>query len=136
MKALSPEIYWLVLTCLATGMMWLAYVLNRIIEMGLWPALKNPQPDTQPDASWAFRAERAHANAVENLVIFAPLAIAVAMTGTGTTMTALAAMVYFFARLAHYFIYTLGIPLLRTMAFATGVVCQFLLGLTILGLMT
>ena len=135
MEKLTPELYWLTLTCLASGLMWVAYILNRIAEMGLWPALRNPQPDTHPDASWAFRAERAHANAVENLVIFAPLAIAVHILGLSNETTSLAVMVYFFARIAHYLIYVFGVPVLRTIAFAVGATCQLVLGLSVLGWM-
>ena len=133
MEKLTPELYWLTLTCLVTGFMWVAYIINRIGEMGLWPALKNPQPDTQPNALWAFRAEKAHANAVENLVVFAPLALGVHVLGLSTAMTGMAAAVYFFTRIAHYLIYVLGVPVLRTIAFAIGVVCQLILGLTVLG---
>ncbi len=132
MEKMTPELYWLTLTCLATGLMWVAYILNRIGEMGLWPALKNPQPDAHPNARWAFRAEKAHANAVENLVVFAPLAIGVHMLGVSNELTGLAAMAYFATRMAHYLIYVFGIPLLRTIAFAIGVACQLVLGLTIL----
>jgi len=135
MEKMTPEIYWLTLTCLMTALMWVPYILNRIVEMGLWPALKNPQPDKNPKAQWAFRTERAHANAVENLVIFAPLAIAVHSLGLSSETTALAVMVFFFSRLAHFLIYAFGVPLLRTMAFFVGWVCQIVLGLTILGWM-
>jgi uncharacterized MAPEG superfamily protein len=42
-------------------------------------------------------------------------------------------MVYFFARLAHYVIYTLGLPLLRTVAFFIGFVSQMVLAMTLFG---
>ncbi len=134
MEKMTPELYWLTLTCLATGLMWVAYILNRIGEMGLWPALRNPQPDSHPDAQWAYRAERAHANAVENLVVFAPLAIAIHLLGLSSETTALAATVYFFTRIAHYLIYVFGVPVLRTIAFAIGVICQLTLAFTLLGI--
>ena len=74
---------------------------------------------------------RAHTNAVENLVIFAPLVLALHATGASTPVTAGACTVYFFARLAHYVIYTLGLPLLRTLAFAIGFVAQMVLALAL-----
>ena len=135
MEKVTPEIFWLTLTCLMTALMWTPYILNRIAEMGLWSALQNPQPDTNPQSRWAYRAERAHANSVENLVIFAPLAIAVHSLGLSSETTAMAVMVYFFARLAHFLIYAFGVPLLRTIAFFIGWICQVVLGLTILGWM-
>jgi uncharacterized MAPEG superfamily protein len=42
--------------------------------------------------------------------------------------------VYFFARLAHYVVFTLGIPVVRVLAFAVGVAAQITLALALLGL--
>ncbi len=75
---------------------------------------------------------RAHANAVENLVVFAPLVLALQVVGTSTSATATASMVYFFARLAHVLLYTFAVPLLRTVAFVIGFGCQLTLALTLL----
>ena len=135
MISLSPELYWLTLTALMTAALWLPYILNRIIEIGLWGALKNPEQDSHAKAAWADRMQASHVNAVENLVVFAPLAIAVHVTGVGTSTTAVAAAAYFFARLAHILIYTLGIPGLRTTAFVIGFGAQVILGFTLLGWM-
>lgn len=100
---------------------------------GLWTAISNPRPDTRPRADWAHRMECAHKTAEENLVIFAPLALAVQVTGTATALTAGAAMVYFYARAAHLVIFVLGIPFLRTLAFAVGFAAPITLGLSLLG---
>ena len=81
------------------------------------------------------RIKRAHANAVENLVIFAPLALAVQMTSVSTTTTATACMVYFFARLVHVVAYIAAVPLVRTLAFTAGFFSQMALALTLLGVL-
>ena len=78
---MSTELHWLTLTALMTSLFWLPYILNRLSEMGIVPAVMNPSTDPTPKAVWAKRMMRAHANAVENLVIFAPLVIAVHVTG-------------------------------------------------------
>jgi len=135
MTLLSPELFWLTLTALMTAALWVPYILNRIIEVGLWATLRNPEPDAHAKAAWAVRMQASHVNAVENLVVFAPLAIAVHVTGMGTSTTALAAAIYFFARLAHILIYTLGIPGLRTAAFTIGFIAQVILAFTLLGWM-
>lgn len=130
---LTPELYWLVLTTLMTGLFWIPYILQRILETGFWPALWDPQGRTHMDAPWAQRMMRAHRNAVENLVIFAPLVLALHVTGTNTSMTAMACIAYFVARAAHFVIYTLAIPLFRTVVFIAGFVAQMVLALTLLG---
>ena len=129
---LKPELYWLVMTTTMTALIFVPYILNRMKEHGTWPAVWNPQPDKSPKAQWAERIMRAHANAVENLVVFAPLVLTLQLVGASTTATATACMVYFFARLAHVILYTFAVPLLRTVAFVIGVGCQMTLALTLL----
>ena len=130
---MSSEIYWLTLTVLMTALFWVPYILNRMIEMGIWAAISNPNSDTTPRAAWAQRMTNAHSNAVENLVIFAPLVIAVHIVGAGNELTAIAVKAYFFVRLIHFVGYSAGIPLIRTVMFLIGVVCQIILALAILG---
>lgn len=131
---LSTELYWLCLVTLFTSMMWCPYIINRMIEMGLWPALYNPQPDTRPKTQWAERMMRAHDNAVENLVIFAPLVIIIEITQSNTDMTAFAVILYFFARLIHFFVFTFAVPLIRVPAFLAGFSAQLILGLSLLNI--
>lgn len=130
---MKAELYWLALTALMTALFWLPYILNRLIEMGIGQAVLNPNSDPSPKALWAKRMMRAHQNAVENLVIFAPLVIVLHLTGSSTHLTVTAAMIYFFARLAHYLVYTFGIPGLRTVTFAIAFACQLIIGLTAIG---
>jgi uncharacterized MAPEG superfamily protein len=53
-------------------------------------------------------------------VIFAPLVLTARALGIATAVTAFACALYFWSRLAHVVIYTLGIPVLRTLSFAAG----------------
>ena len=131
--AASPEIYWLTVTALVTGLLWLPYIGNQLLLMGLWQAVRNSDPAAVERSAWAMRAAAAHRNAVEYLVVFAPLALAVHTLGVSSETTALACMVYFWARVGHYVVYLFGIPLLRTLLFAVGVVCQLALAAALLG---
>ncbi len=130
---MTPELTWLTATALITALMWVPYIVMLIGQMGLAAALTDPHHETGLEARWAQRAKRAHTNAVENLVVFAPLAVAVHLTGTSTTATATVCAVFFYSRLAHYVVYTAGIPVIRTLLFAVGWVCQMILALTLLG---
>ena len=132
---MTTELYWLTLTALLTGLFWVPYILNRFVEIGIITAMMNPERDSRPTAQWAQRMMCAHTNAVENLVVFAVLALAVHLSATGTEATALAAAIYFFSRLFHYIVYSLGIPGLRTVSFLVGFGCQMTLGLTALQLL-
>jgi uncharacterized MAPEG superfamily protein len=124
---MSKEIFWLVLTIAMTGLFWVPYILDRIILRGLMPAMANPSPNDMPQSVWAQRMMAAHTNAVENLVIFAPLVLVTQALGIATATTAFACALYFWSRLVHVVVYTLGIPVLRTLAFAGGFVAQVML---------
>lgn len=134
MPTASPEIYYTTLVALFTGVLWVPIIINRLAEMGPWTALKNPQPDVRPHADWAYRLANAHRNALENLAVFAPLAIGVHVLGLGTPLTATAASVFLWSRIAHAGIYTAGVPVLRTIAFFIGFICQSILACRILDL--
>jgi uncharacterized MAPEG superfamily protein len=134
MSPLPPEILYMTLSAGLTGVLWVPIIVNRLREMGPWKALKNPQPDVRPEADWAYRLASAHRNAIENLVVFAPLALAVHALGLSSGGTAIAAAVFFWSRCAHALIYTFGVPLLRTIAFVAGFGAQLFLFLRVLDL--
>lgn len=127
-------LYWLTLTALVTGFFWAVYVLNRFVAVGVFETLGNPKPSWPPLADWAQRAKAAHTNAVENLMIFAPMVAAATIIADPTLLetTATMAKVYFIGRMAHFILYTLGIPYARTLAFFVGLYAQVGLGLAIL----
>ena len=131
---LSPEITYTALSAGLTGALWMPIIVNRLAEMGMWKALSNPEPDVRPHANWAYRLASAHRNAIENLVVFAPLALAVQLLGLGTGLTATACAAFFWSRVAHVAIYTFGVPLLRTIAFVIGFGAQTVLFLRLFGL--
>lgn len=131
---MTTELFWMTLTVLMTGLFWLPYILDRIIVRGLLPAVTDRQAETgAPHSQWAQRAIRAHTNAVENLVIFVPAVLALAVLGISTPATQTAAAVYFFARLVHFVVYSAGIPMVRTLSFAVGWLAQVVLLISVLG---
>jgi uncharacterized MAPEG superfamily protein len=131
--AMSKELLWLTLTVILTGVMWVPYILDRIVVRGLMGAMANPARNDKPQSPWAQRLYFAHTNAVENLIIFAPLVLILDAQGYSTEGTVIACAVYFWARLAHAVVYTMGVPVLRTLAFAVGFVAQVTLALAVFG---
>jgi len=123
----TPEILWLIYTLALTGLLWVPYILQLIIQLGPIKAIWDPQGTHPHDAEWALRAKRAHYNGVENLIIFAPLVILTVGLGLQSSVTTLVCMVYFFARVAHYLIHVFAVPVLRTLAFLIGFGCQAVL---------
>ena len=127
--------YWLVLTLGMTSLLWMPYVLDRVVKLGIPRVLANPgRADMDEQSAWARRAKLAHANAVEGLVVFGPLAaLAVHRNIGGTALVANACAVYFFARLLHYVVYSAGIPVVRTVLFLAGFGAQIALVVALLG---
>ena len=130
---MTKELLWLTLTVVLTGLMWVPYIVDRIMVRGLMGAMANPQRGDKPQAAWAQRLYFAHTNAVENLIIFAPLVLILDAQGHSTESTVIACAVYFWARLVHAVVYTMGIPVLRTLAFAVGFVAQVALVFAVFG---
>ena len=133
---LTPELFWLTLTVILTGLLWVPYIINRCMIRGLGGAMANPTPGAKPHAPWATRLMFAHDNAVENLVIFAPLVLILAEIDYSTKWTVWACAVYFWARVAHLVVYTLGLPVFRTLAFTVGFLAQAVLALAIFKLVS
>ncbi len=126
---------WLVASCGLAASLWMPYVLHRMIRLGIPRALGNPTPaDLDEQAKWAGRAQRAHANTVENLAVFAPLLLLAIQLGLGShALVETAAMTFFFARAAHYLFYTVGVPALRTLAFLVGFGAEVALVIALIG---
>lgn len=126
------ELFWLVMTAILTGLLWIPYILDRIAVRGVMKTLANPGPRDRPHSGWATRLMFAHQNTIENLVVFAVLILVLNETDYSTSTTEVAAAVFFWSRLAYVVVYTLGIPVLRTLAFLVGFGAQAVLALTIL----
>ncbi len=112
--------------------MWVPYVLNLIMVRGIVDAVGYPE-QPKPLAPWATRMKAAHYNAVENLVVFAALVLALHAAGISSAATVLACKAYFWARAIHLVAYTFAIPWLRTLAFFAGWACMVALLLALLG---
>ncbi|NQY79381.1 MAG: MAPEG family protein [Candidatus Caenarcaniphilales bacterium] len=126
------EIFYLVITAMLTGLMWLPYIINRIIEEGLIPAVTQSQVEVNAKSLWGQRAYRAHMNAIENLVVFAPLVLSLCYLNLSSPETIELCKYFLFLRIAHYICYMAAVPVLRTLLFAGGVIIQIKLFVTIL----
>src|SRR5512136_1786565 len=102
---MNTELMYLVAVTALTGLMWIPYILDRIAVWGLADTVGYPE-SPKPQSPWARRMKSAHANAVENLVVFAALVLAAHAAGVSNNATVLACAVYFWARVVHFFAYT------------------------------
>lgn len=128
---MSVELKYLVLVTTFTALLWIPYILNTIMVRGVLDAVGYPE-NPKPLAPWARRMKAAHYNAIENLAVFATLVLVAHVAGVKGEATALACMIYFWARIVHALAYTFAIAWVRTLAFTVGFVCQITLACKIL----
>jgi uncharacterized MAPEG superfamily protein len=129
---MTRELFWLTLTVILTGLLWVPYMLNRIAVRGIGGTMANPSRNDKPQAEWANRMMFAHDNAVESLIVFAPLVLILNAADVSTPTTVLACAVYFWSRVVHLIVYTLGLPIFRSLAFVVGFIAQAVLAIAIL----
>jgi len=120
---MPTELLYLARVTVLTGLLWVPYILDRMATRGLMEAVGYPE-NPKPQSKWAQRLMKAHANAVENLVVFATLLLIAHVTGLTSPAIGTAAMIYFWARLIHAVGYTLAIPWVRTLSFTAGFLAQ------------
>ena len=128
---MKTELLYLAMITALTAVMWVPYILDRIAVWGISDAVGYPE-NPKPQSPWAQRMMKAHANAVENLVVFAPLVLVAQTMGISNNVTAGACVVFFWARVVHLFAYTFAVPWVRTLAFAVGFFAQAALAWQIL----
>jgi uncharacterized MAPEG superfamily protein len=129
---MTIELKYLTWVTLLTALIWMPYILNLISVRGLLDAVGYPE-NPKPLSSWAARMKHAHANAIENLVVFATLVLTAHVAGVSSEATVLASAVYFWARVLHLVSYTIRTPWVRTLAFAAGFGCQLTFAWQIMG---
>jgi uncharacterized MAPEG superfamily protein len=123
---MKPELVWLLWAVALAFVQMLVAVGGATLQVGL-PALAANREGLPPFTGWAGRAQRAHRNMLENLVLFAALVlIAVAANRTNST-TLLGAQLFFWARLVYALVYLAGIPWLRTAVWTVSVIGMLLM---------
>ena len=121
---MTPDLTYLAYSALLLGLLWIPYFVGQTITNGL-PTPATYRDPTMPEAPlWVQRANRAHINNVQVFAPFAALVLIAHISGQANAMTALWAMVFFWARLAHAIVHLLGIAYIRTVAFLIGFVAM------------
>ena len=118
---MSIDIKMLLWSTALTLIQMLVAVIGAQLQVGL-PTLAGNRENLPMMAGWAGRAERAHRNMLQNLVMLAVLVLVANVTGKANATTALGAELFFWSRLAYTLIYWVGIPWARTAAWGLSIV--------------
>ncbi len=71
---MKTELMYLVWVTVLTALIWIPYILDRIMVWGLLDTVGYPE-NPKSQSPWARRMMKAHDNAIENLVVFAALVL-------------------------------------------------------------
>ncbi len=128
---MSPDLKYLLFSTLLCFVQVLIAATGANQAVGL-PTLAGNREGLSELPGWAGRAKRAHLNMIENMVLFTALVLIAAAAGKANAMTAMGAMIFFWARLAYAVIYLAGISWLRTVAWFASVIGMALIAIELL----
>ena len=131
---MTSELFYLVLTALLTGSLWIPVVIGYVRTRGALRAEDYVIAPTTPLPPWVNRTNRTHMNAVESFAPFATVVLVAASLHVSTSVTTVAAAVFFWARLAHAIVHIAGLGLLRarTVIFTVGWLAFVVFGIELL----
>jgi uncharacterized MAPEG superfamily protein len=113
----TDDLFYLALTALLTGSLWIPYIICQVRTNGPLKPKNYGDPEPRPVPAWGKRANRAHINAVESFAPFAGLVLVAHLAGKADASLAFWAGWFFWLRLAHAIVYIAGIPYVRTLIF-------------------
>ncbi|EKE69914.1 MAPEG family protein [Gallaecimonas xiamenensis] len=116
---MSVEMMSLALSTLLLLLLVLIAASLHIQQAGFKAVMGNREAVAEPSGI-AGRARRAHANLLENLLPFAVAVLMAQALGVSSSYTVAGAWLFLGGRVAHGVFYLLGVTVLRTLAFFTG----------------
>jgi uncharacterized MAPEG superfamily protein len=128
---MTPDMKFLLWSVALAFIQMLVAVSGATLQVGL-PRLAGNREGLPELAGWAGRAQRAHRNMLENLVLFIALVLIAEIARRTNATTLLGAELFFWGRLAHAVIYVAGLPWLRTLAWAVSVIGLILIFLQLI----
>ena len=128
---MKPELTWLLFAVFLTFGQVLVAVVGGQLQLGLAVLAANRENMAEYQG-WAGRAQRAHRNMLESMVLFVPLVLIAVVAGKTNATTLLGAQIFVLARLVYALVYYAGIPWLRTGVWFVSVVGLAMIALQLL----
>ena len=118
---MKPELMLLLWSVALTLVQVVVAATGATLQVGL-PRLAGNREKLPEMSGWVGRAQRAHRNMLESLVLFAALVLVAVVAGKTNDTTLMGAQVFFWARVVYTVVYWAGIPWLRTGVWAVSLV--------------
>ena len=94
------ELHYLLLSSAFALVMWIPYVLNRVMVRGIPDTMGYPAAP-KPLADWAERLKKSHYNHIENLLPFAAIVLVGQALGISTAASTTCAATFFYSRVVY-----------------------------------
>jgi uncharacterized MAPEG superfamily protein len=117
---MTPDLQLLVWSAALALVQLVVAVLGSMSQVPMTTLVGNRE-DMPVLTGWPGRAQRAHRNMLESLVLFAIVVLAAHAAGLANATTALGATLFFWGRVAYAIVYVAGVPWLRTLVWAVSV---------------
>ncbi len=130
-QTMKPELTLLVWSVALAFLQVVAVAHGATMQVGL-PMLAGNRDNVPALTGWVGRAQRAHHNMIENLVLFAVLVLVAVVAGKTNATTLLGAEIFFWSRVVYAAVYYAGIPWLRTGVWGVSVVGMVMIFLQLL----
>ena len=118
---MKPELMWLLWAVALTVVQMLVAVSGATLQVGL-PMLASNRDKMPALTGWTWRADRAHRNMLQNLVLFAAVVLVAVVANKTNAATLTGAQIFVWGRVAYALIYLAGIPWLRTLSWVVSMV--------------
>ena len=123
---MTPDLSWLLASVVLAFVQVLVAAAAANAQVGT-PTLAGSREDMPPLTGWARRAQRAHANMMENLPLFIALVLVAHISNRVNGTSVLGEEIFFWARLLHGIVYIIGIPWVRTLLWVISVIGMLLI---------
>ena len=120
---MTTELTYLFLMTVILACAWIPHIIGQVITQGFLTGDDYTNLRNQADfPAWVRRANRAHINLVEQFGAFAALVLIAHVLDVSSKWTVMAAAVFFWARIAHFVIFLVGVRILmaRTVIFSVS----------------
>ena len=119
---MSLELQYLIFAIFLLLLQLVLQVTAGLFTRGFMGVIIGPREGDKTDDGVLGRVENAFYNMLETFPIFATLVLIVHVTESFTTLTALAAQIYFWGRVVYLPVYILGIPFVRTLVWLVATI--------------
>jgi len=127
---MTIELWMLVWAIVLTFVQMLIAVQGATIQVGL-TTLAGNREEMPALSNWKGRADRSYRNMREYLLLFAALVLVAHVANATSSLSALGAQIFLYARVVYAVVYLIGIPWLRTGVWAVSVVGMVLIAISI-----